>query len=246
MQQRPYPNETPEYRKARNALLEEERALREHVERVAALRRTLPLGGTVASDYVFEERGKDGRVSSVKLSELFAPGKQSLMIYSFMFGPKMDHACPMCTSFLDSLNGAAPHLGQRMSLAVSARSSIERVADYGASRGWSNLRLLSSAKNSYQHDYLAEGDDGGQWPMANIFVQRDGEIRHFWGSELFFHPYPSKDTRHVDQLRPLWNVLDLTPEGRGETWYPALSYPASETDGAGGARSARAASPQPR
>ena len=168
------------------------------------------------------------------------------MIYGFMYGPKMDHACPMCTSFLDSLNGAAPHLSQRMSIAISARSPIARVADFGASRGWSNLRLLSSANNTYQHDYLAEGDDGSQWPMANVFVKRDGEIRHFWGSELFFRPFPTGDTRHIDPLWPLWNVLDLTPEGRGETWYPALKYQASGSGGEAGGPAARGAGPQPR
>jgi predicted dithiol-disulfide oxidoreductase (DUF899 family) len=225
MQRRPYPNETPEYRKARNDLLVAEAALREQVERVAALRRALPLGGKVASDYTFREhvKGRDG--ASVKLSELFAPGKDTLLIYGFMFGPRMDHACPMCTSFLDSLDGAAPHLAQRMSLAVCARSPIERIAEFAASRGWRNLRLLSSAENSYQHDYLAEGDDGEQWPMANVFVRRGDAIHHTWGSELLFEPFPTGNTRHIDMLWPLWNVLDLTPEGRGTTWYPALRYP---------------------
>ena len=225
MQRRPYPNESPGYRKARNDLLAAEATLREQVERVAALRRALPLGGKVATDYTFREHRKDGGSAAVKLSELFAPGRDSLLLYGFMFGPRMDHACPMCTSFLDSLDGAAPHLTQRINVAVCARSPIERIAEFAASRGWRNLRLLSSAENTFQHDYLAEGDDGGQWPMANVFVRRDGAIHHFWGSELLFEPFPTGNTRHIDMLWPLWNVLDLTPEGRGETWYPALSDP---------------------
>jgi predicted dithiol-disulfide oxidoreductase (DUF899 family) len=224
MKPRPYPNETASYRKARNELLDAEQALRAKLEQVAELRRGLPLGGEVPEDYVFETRAADGRDQSVRLSELFADGHDSLLVYGFMFGPAMDHACPLCTSFLDSLDGAIPHLQQRMSVAVSARSPIERISSFAAGRGWRRLRLISSANNSYQRDYLAEGEDGGQWPMANVFVRRDGAIRHFWGSELFFRPFEGGNTRHIDLLWPLWNVLDLTPQGRGETWYPSLSY----------------------
>ena len=224
MERRFYPNETAVYRKARDELLEAEEALRAQAEQVASQRRALPLGGEVKEDYEFEERSRDGGVQKVRLSELFGPSHDSLLIYGFMFGPKMERACPMCTSFLDSLNGSAPHILQRMSLAVCARSPIQRVADFGASRGWANLRLTSSANGSYHHDYLAEGEDQEQWPMANVFVRREGKTHHYWGSELFFHPYPTGNTRHIDLMWPLWNVLDLTPEGRGDSWYPALEY----------------------
>lgn len=224
MERRFYPNETQEYREAREDLLEAEDSLRAQVERVADLRRNLPLGGEVKQDYRFEERDSRGGTHSVGLADLFAPGHKSLLIYGFMFGPEMERACPMCTSFLDSLNGAAPHIGQQLSLAVCARSPIERLVDFASGRGWENLRLISSANNSYQYDYLAEGEDGSQWPMANVFVQRERAIHHFWGSELLFRPYPTGNTRHIDPLWPLWNVLDLTPEGRGQDWYPALAY----------------------
>jgi predicted dithiol-disulfide oxidoreductase (DUF899 family) len=224
MERRFYPNESPEYRVARDELLEAESGLRAQVEAVAALRRTLPLGGEAKQDYAFDELATDGSPRKVALSELFAPGKDSLLIYGFMFGPEMERPCPMCTSFLDSLDGAAPHIRQRINLAVSARSPIERVAEFGASRGWSNLRLLSSANNSFQHDYLAEGDDGSQWPMANVFVRRGGAIHHFWGTELLFRDFPTGNSRHVDMLWPLWNALDTTPEGRGSDWYPGLDY----------------------
>jgi predicted dithiol-disulfide oxidoreductase (DUF899 family) len=224
MEWRPYPNESAEYRKARNELLEAEEGLRRELERVAALRRALPLGGELPEDYAFEERDPQGRVRKTKLSELFASGLDSLLLYGFMFGPKMERACPMCTSFLDSLDGAAPHLGQRINLAVCARSPVERIAAHAASRGWSKLRLLSSADNGYAHDYLTEGDDGSQWPMANVFVRRGGRIHHFWGSELMFRSSPSGNTRHIDLAWPLWNVLDWMPEGRGKDWYPALEY----------------------
>ncbi len=224
MEQRFYPNESQEYREARNELLEAEDALRAQVECVAGLRRSLPLGGEVDQDYRFEERGPRGGARKVGLEDLFGTSQNSLLIYGFMFGPEMEQACPMCTSFLDSLNGAAPHIGQRMSLAVSARSPIDRLADFGEGRGWKNLRLISAAGNTYQYDYLAEGEDHSQWPMANVFVRREGRIHHFWGSELLFRPYPTGNTRHIDPLWPLWSVLDLIPEGRGKDWYPALEY----------------------
>ena len=228
MERRFYPNENAEYREARDALTEAEDALRAQVESVAALRRALPLGGEVKEDYVFEERGRNGGVEKVRLGELFGRGQNSLLVYGFMFGPKMERACPLCTSFLDSLNGAVPHISQRMSVAVCARSGIDRIAEFGASRGWTNLRLVSSANNTYQYDYLAEDKDQAQWPMANIFVRRDGKIHHYWGSELLFRPYPTGNTRHIDIMWPLWNVLDLTPEGRGSDWYPALEYEEKE------------------
>lgn len=224
MDSQTFPNESPEYRKAREELLRAESGLRDQLEAVAELRRKLPQGGAVKEDYVFEERRAGGQVGEIRLSELFAPGLDSLLVYGFMYGPQMEQACPMCTSFLDSLNGASPHLSQRMNIAVCARSPIDRIVDFGDERGWSNLHLISSAKNGFQSDYLAEGADGSQLPMANIFTRREGVVRHFWGSELLFHPYPSGNSRHVDMLWPLWNVLDLTPEGRSSSWYPALRY----------------------
>jgi predicted dithiol-disulfide oxidoreductase (DUF899 family) len=219
-----FPNESKEYRRARQDLLEAEAELRQQMEDEAALRRQLPLGGGVDQDYVFDEIGENGEVRQVKLSELFAPGKDSLLLYGFMFGPEMAQACPMCTSILDGLEGNAQHISQRINLAVVARSPIERIQEFSALRGWKRLRLLSSANNRYQADYHAEAPDGNQWPMANVFVRRDGATHHFWGSELMFREFEGGNQRHVDQIWPLWNVLDLTPEGRGDTWYPSLGY----------------------
>lgn len=224
MAQPTFPNETQDYRKARNKLLEAEAALRTQLEQVAALRRKLPLGGPVKEDYIFDEMGADGAIRQVKLSQLFARGKDSLFIYGYMFGPKAKQPCPLCTSMLDGLDGNAPHITQRVNLAVVARSPIQRIVDLASTRGWRHLRLLSSANNSFQADYHAEDAEGNQWPMANVFVKRGGQVHHFWGSELMFKKYAGGDMRHVDLLWPLWNVFDLTPDGRGESWYPSLSY----------------------
>jgi predicted dithiol-disulfide oxidoreductase (DUF899 family) len=215
-----FPGESRTYRGARNKLLEAELKLRKQVEQVAALRRRLPPGGAVPEDYEFEDDAK-----KVRLSQLFARGKDGLILYSFMYGPKMEKPCPMCTAFLDSLDGAAPHVIQRANLAVVAKSSIERIREFARSRGWRNLRLLSSAGNTYNRDYHGETPDGSQMPSLNVFVRRGGALRHFFHTELLFaKAEKGQDSRHIDMAWPLWNLLDFTPEGRGSDWYPKLEY----------------------
>lgn len=217
-----FPGESARYRTARAKLLAAERDLRKHVEQVAGLRRKLPLGGEVPEDYVFEEGPNQ---PAVKLSDLFREGLDTLALYSFMFGPEMKQACPMCTSFLDSLNGAAPHAGQRINLGVVAKSPIARIREFARQRGWNNLRLLSSAGNTYNRDYHGETADGGQLPLLNVFVRRGGKIFHFYATELLFaKPEKGQNERHIDMMWPLWNLLDFTPEGRGADWFPRLTY----------------------
>ena len=238
-----FPGESAAYRAARDRLLEQEVELRRAMEAVAAARRELPPGGVVPEDYVFQGRGVGGAPTDVRLSELFAPDKDSLAIYSFMFPrdpgderpgpadgetallPLAEGPCPSCTALLDQLDGAAEHATQQVNLAVVAKSPLERILTFAEERGWRRLRLLSSAANAYNRDYLGETAEGFQRPMLNVF-QRDGEtIRHFWGSELFYAPSePGQDPRHVGTLEPLWNLFDLTPEGRPTDWVEQLSY----------------------
>lgn len=221
-----FPGETEAYREARNELLEAEMALRREIESVAALRRKLPLGGAVKEDYVFEEGAPDSpEVRKTRVSELFQPGKDTLAIYSYMFGPKMQAPCVSCTSILDGLNGTSPHVTQRINFVAVAKSPIERIRQVARERGWNHLRLLSSANNTYNTDYHGEDAKGGQLPSLNIFVRRDGKIHHFYHTELLFAPSePGQDGRHVDMIWPLWNLFDFTPEGRGKDWYPRLKY----------------------
>ena len=217
-----FPGESAEYRQARDELLEAEMALRRQTEAVAAMRRHLPPGGPVPKDYVFDE-GNDAH--PVRMSELF-DDKTTLAAYSFMYGPRMVHACPSCTSMLDSLDGAAPHIGRQVALAVIAKSSIGRIRDFARGRGWRNLRLLSSAGNSYNIDYHGEDSEGSQWPILNVFRKQGRVIRHVYASELVFAPRdPGQDPRHVDSIWPLWNLLDFTPDGRGADFQPQLHYP---------------------
>jgi predicted dithiol-disulfide oxidoreductase (DUF899 family) len=238
-----FPGESPEYRAARERLLEQEIELRRAMELVAAARRELPPGGVVPEDYIFEGAGADGTPTEVRLSELFAPGKDSLVIYSFMFprdpgderpGPTSgqtallrleDGPCPSCVALLDQLDGAAEHAGQQINLAVVAKAPWARVLTFAEERGWRRLRLLSSAGNCYNRDYLGETAEGAQRPMLNVFHRDRGVLRHFWGSELFYAPTePGQDPRHVGTLEPVWNLLDLTPEGRPTDWDEQLSY----------------------
>jgi predicted dithiol-disulfide oxidoreductase (DUF899 family) len=238
-----FPGESPEYRAARDRLLEQEIELRRAMEAVAAARRTLPPGGAVREDYVFSAAGADGTPIDVRLSELFAPGKDSLVIYSFMFPrdpgddrprpangqtallPRADGPCPSCVAFLDQLDGVVDHAGQHLNVAVVAKAPLARILTFAKERGWQRLRLLSSAASTYNRDYLAETAEGDQRPMLTVF-HRDGDaIRHFWSSELFYAPSdPGQEPRHVGTLEPLWNLLDLTPEGRPTAWDEQLSY----------------------
>lgn len=213
-----FPNESPQYRVARDKLLQAEIDLRRQLEAVAAMRRQLPPGGEAPEDYAFQ--GKDG---GIKLSQLFTRGR-TLVAYSFMYGPNMPEACPSCTSILDSLDGAAQHLAQVVDLVVIAKAPIARILEHARQRGWSRLRLLSSEKNTYNRDYGAESPDGSQMPMLNVFTT-NGTLRHAWGSEMLYAKTdPGLGPRHVDLIWPIWNVLDFTPQGRGADWEPKLSY----------------------
>ena len=214
-----FPNETAAYRRARDELLDAEKSLRKLIEQVAALRRRLPPGGEVPEDYVFE--GLEGKV---RLSQLFERG-DTLVAYSFMYGPKMEQACPMCTSMLDGLDGNAQHIARRTDLVVIAKSPLARILEHARGRGWTNLRFLSSQDNSYNRDYHGEDAEGRQLPVLNVFRKDRGVVRHFYATELLFAAAEKgQNQRHVDGIWPLWNLLDFTPEGRGTDWYPKLAY----------------------
>jgi len=220
-----FPGESSAYRRARDKLLNSEVELRRHVEAVAAERRKLPPGGVLKEDYLFEEADLAGNTRSVRFAELFAPGKDVLVVYNFMYGPAMEKACPSCTSILDALDGNAQAVGQRVNLAVVAKSPLARIRSHARDRGWYKLRLLSSAGNSYNLDYHGETAEGSQRPMLNVFVKRGDTIYHSWGSELAYtKAEKGQDPRHVDFMWPLWNVWDTTPVGRGTDWRPKLSY----------------------
>jgi predicted dithiol-disulfide oxidoreductase (DUF899 family) len=238
-----FPGESSEYRAARDALLARERELRRMLEDVAVERRALPPGGEVPQDYVFREL-RDGSVCDVRLSELFAPGRNTLAIYNFMFPrdssddrpgpttrkskllPLLEAPCASCTALLDQLDGAVRHVSPLMSFVIVAKAPIERVANFAEERGWRHLRLVSSSANTFNRDYHNESDTGEQRPFLNVFRRDGSKVRHFWGSELFDEPTePGQDPRQVGTLEPSWNLLDLTPEGRPALWDEQFAYP---------------------
>jgi predicted dithiol-disulfide oxidoreductase (DUF899 family) len=223
-----FPGETAEYRRARNRLLKSEIELRRQIEAVAAQRRKLPLGGEVPKDYVFDAAMPGAReFSTIRLSQLFQPGKNTLFIYNFMFPEAVGSMtpCPSCTSIIDAIDGASRHVVQRVNFAVVAKAPIANFRQHARRRGWRHAQLLSSANNSFNADYRAEAADGQQFPLAHVFVRRGKKIRHFWSSELWFAPPDSsQDMRHVDFMWPMWSIFDTTPRGRGATWGARLTY----------------------
>ncbi len=225
-----FPGESEQYRLARNELLEAEIELRRHAEEVAAQRRGLPIGGEVSTDYGFDgSDGESGGTRIVRLSELFEEGKDTLVLYSFMFLPgelgPLDAACPACTSIIDAVDGQASHVTQLINLAVAAKVPLGQFQEHARTRGWRHIRLLSAADTTYNHDYHTETATGSQRPIATVFVRREGKIHHSWSSELAFVPAEAGEhPRHVDFMWPLWNILDLSPEGRPSDWHPQLEY----------------------
>ncbi len=195
-------------------------------DRRSALRRSAAAfpRAALSPTTTFSTRRRGISQRRVRFSELFGD-KSTLITYSFMFGPEDAAACPSCTSILDALDGTFIHVTQQVPFVVIAKSPIGRIMGHARDRGWRRLRLLSSFGNSFNRDYRGEDKDGSQTPSLNVFVRRDGEIRHFYNTELMFTPSdPGQDPRHVDSIWPLWNLLDVTPEGRGKDWRPQLRY----------------------
>jgi predicted dithiol-disulfide oxidoreductase (DUF899 family) len=174
----------------------------------------------------------------VKMSELFGL-HDTLILYSFMYGSERELPCPGCTHLLDGIDGAARHVGQRAALHIVAKSPIARLAAWAHERGWEHLSLLSTAGNNYDADYFSDTSkfskgmreqhrmpDGQNWDetIFNVFRKTNGAIRHFWGSEMSFAPpAPKQHHRAGDLADPLWGLLDMTPEGRGD-FFPKVNH----------------------
>lgn len=211
-----FPNESREYRDARNALLKEEQELIEKTKALAAKRRRLPLGGQLKENYVFDW-ANDGKLGSkVKFSELFAE-KSSLLLYSFMFGPHWDKPCPSCTSLMDGFDRASYSVTRDVAFAAVAKAPADRINAWAKERGWSQIALLSGFNSTFQADYKSQGDsDDMQWPVMHVFTRRDGNIFHFWSTET--------NSNHVDTVWAYWNLMDFTPEGRPDRITPPQNF----------------------
>lgn len=219
------PHESAEYRQAREALLAEEIELNRHIARVAAQRRALPPGGEVKGDYQFQGEASSVQGANPVGFEALFGDQDTLFVYNWMYGPKRVRPCPMCTALLSCLNGNADHIRQRIALAIVGLSPIERQIAFKVERGWNNLPMYADVNGQFSRDYHAVMDDGTDTAAYNVFTRADGVIRHFWGAELGFESAdPGKDPATEPDLMVLWNVLDLTPGGRGTDWYPSITY----------------------
>jgi predicted dithiol-disulfide oxidoreductase (DUF899 family) len=217
--------ESAEHQKMRAELLEAESALTQQRERVAELRRRLPPGPLV-DDYVFTEGPADpadaaGATRQARLSELFDPGHDQLILIHFMYGGAQRTPCPMCTMWADGYDAVARHVRQRCSFVVVAEAPVEELRAHARTRGWKNLRLLSSQGTSFKRDFQMADPDGAQHPGVSVFTKEaDGRVRHFYTGEAVLGP---DQWRGVDLLSPVWHLFDLLPQGRGD-WFPSLSY----------------------
>jgi predicted dithiol-disulfide oxidoreductase (DUF899 family) len=217
---KPYPGDSEEYRKARTALLEEEIKLRRHIWRVAEMRRALPLGGEVIKHYRFLDN--DGKEHG--LADLFGR-HDTLISYFWMYGPQREWPCPMCTAFLDSFDAAARNLTQRVALAVIGRSPVSRQLAFAIERGWRFLNFYQCVGDDFPTDYRGLPPSGEGYPQLDVWTRQGEVVRHFWGgSEMDGTGDPGQDARNVPDPECLWNMLDLTPGGRGTDWYPKLNY----------------------
>ena len=218
--------ESDEYRSEREELRLAELDLVDHIERVASLRRRLPLD-TFVQDYELID------VSSgepVRLSELFSTPDRALILYHFMYGKAQSEPCPLCSMWIDGYNGTAPHVAQNADLAVVAAAEPSAILAYATSRGWNNVRLLSAGRSRFKFDLGSEEADGTQTEWISVFILgKDGRVRHVYskGAQLAH----DRRERGIDLLSPVWHLLDLTPKGRGD-WYPTFDYlgPSSATD----------------
>jgi predicted dithiol-disulfide oxidoreductase (DUF899 family) len=210
--------ETPEYRKQRAELLKAELGLRDQTERVASLRRALPV--TPLEDQRFEEI-REGVRTPVLLSELFERPGDTLVLMHFMYGKRQEKPCPMCTLWADGYDGIVPHLRQRLSFAVLVAGDPAVFGEYARSRGWRNLRIVSAAASDLKLRLGFEEADGSQEPGVSVFRRGpDGGLAHTYSVSAIFGP---GQFRGMDLLSPFWNFLDLTSEGRGE-FSPKRSY----------------------
>jgi predicted dithiol-disulfide oxidoreductase (DUF899 family) len=219
-------NESDEYIRKREELRLVEIESMKLRERVAELRRQLPQG-PIVEDYEFLEgpaelNAGDTPVRKVRLSELFSGPDRSLVIYQFMYGKKQTNPCPMCTLWIDGYNGVAHHLARNLDFAIVAAADLPALRAHGRRRGWNNLRLLSAGENTFKYDLGSEDREGNQDSTMSVFTRDAAEtLRHFYSA----HPWLAADVRErgIDLLTPVYNMLDLTPQGRGN-WYASLDY----------------------
>ncbi len=200
------------YKASRARLREAEIDLRDRIETVADMRRSLPPGPLVP-DYTFIEVDDGERV---RLSDLFEGDKPYLILYHLMYWADDDEFCPMCSLWIDGFNGVAPHVTQRTNFVIASRAPLERLQAWGAHRKWRRLRLLSDDGPAFARDIDAEDADGRPDSTLVVLAKDGDEVRHVYTA----HPMLEDRERGIDLLSPTWNLFDLLPSGRGD-WFPS-------------------------
>lgn len=216
----PFPGETDAYRDARQKLLEEEIEFRRHMTRLVEQRMALPPGPIIEKDYRFLDA--DG--SDLSLLDLFGE-RDTLVTYFWMYGPQRMRPCPMCTNWLGAVEGNAADIKQRVAFKILGRSPVKRQREFADERGWKHLDFVQTLGDDYANDLHLIGEDGGESPAFIVFKREGDQVRLFWASEMTGDMAdPGQDPRDAPDLASLWTMLDFTPEGRGQDWYPKLSY----------------------
>ena len=216
----PFPGASPDYERARKALLAEEIEFRRHMTRLAEQRRALPPGPVIRKNYRF----KDEQGFEVGLRDLFGD-KDTLVTYFWMYGPQRERPCPMCTNWLGAVNGNAADIKQRVALKILGRSGVERQYAFAQQRGWRDLNFVQTIGDDYANDLGLIAAGGSESPALVVFKRDGDDVRLFWASEMTRDMAdPGQDPRDAPDIASLWSVLDLTPGGRGTDWYPKLQY----------------------
>ena len=204
--------------RAREELRRAELDLMLQRERVAALRRRLP-PGPIVEDFVFENGAASAaEARSVRLTELFTAPERTLILYHFMLGKQQSTPCPSCTMWADGWAGVAAELAERIDFALVSGGPVADLTALAAARGWTDLRLLGAAGSTFKADIGGEDEEGHQSPFISVYRLDDGRprLRYSGGANI-----TGEHWRGIDLLSPVWHLLDLTPEGRGD-WMPSL------------------------
>ena len=139
-------------------------------------------------DYVFQW-ANDGKVGQrVKFSELFGD-KNTLLLYSFMFGPNWDKPCPSCTSLVDGFDRTWYQVTRDAAFVAIAKAPAERINAWAKERGWSQIPLLSGFESPFQADYKCQGDsDDMQLPVMHVFTKAGRKDFSFLGNRIDVEP----------------------------------------------------------
>jgi predicted dithiol-disulfide oxidoreductase (DUF899 family) len=207
-----------EWTQARVDLLAREKEFTQLRDRLNEQRRALPW---LRIDKAYEFDTDEGKKS---LSDLF-DGKSQLIVYHFMFPPSWEEGCPSCSFWADSFDGTLVHLNQRdTNLVAISRAPLQKINDFKRRMGWS-FEWVSSGGSDFNYDFnvsffpeeMESGKAFYNYRHGNPGIEDREGISVFYKDENgdIFHTY-SAFARGIDAVNATYQLLDLTPQGRGE------------------------------